>query len=152
MSNLLLSIGRYERGGSCSEDDVRWDMIMKTARPELLLLWLTDSRPKLNVRQSHVGPGSSIPSAAGPVCAVLGADGTAGGLFRCAPFVTVGGYLVVEQTILDHALAREHPEYRGPYAALCDWLGEHPEFEIDEGIEQAFEVTMNPFGWLRRVA
>jgi cephalosporin hydroxylase len=66
-----------------------------------------------------------------------------------APLVSVGQYLVVEDTNLNG-----HPVLPGfgpgPAEALEAWLPSHPEFEVDRSRER-FMVTSNPGGWLRRV-
>ena len=65
-----------------------------------------------------------------------------------APMVTVGCYLVVEDTNVNG-----HPVYPlhgpGPMEALADFLPRHPEFEVDAECEK-FMLTFNPRGYLRR--
>ena len=65
-----------------------------------------------------------------------------------APVVTVGSYIVVEDTnIHGHPLRNDLPE--GPWEAVHEWLPSHPEFQIDSIIEPV--ISNNPEGWLRRV-
>lgn len=65
-----------------------------------------------------------------------------------APMVTLGSYLVVEDTnIHGHPIRNDLPE--GPWEAVHEWLPAHPEFEIDPVIEPVF--SNNPEGWLRRI-
>ena len=64
--------------------------------------------------------------------------------------VAVDDYLVVEDTNVNG-----HPVFRkfgpGPMEALQDFLREDPRFQTDLGMER-FLLTMNPRGYLRRVA
>jgi cephalosporin hydroxylase len=65
-----------------------------------------------------------------------------------APHVTVGQYLVVEDTnIHGHPIRTDLPE--GPWEAVHEWLPDHPEFVIDHNLECL--GTASPDGWLRRV-
>ncbi len=66
-----------------------------------------------------------------------------------APLVTVGSYLVVEDTNINgHPVL---PEFGpGPWEALQEFMEGNEEFEVDRGAEK-FYVTMNPGGYLRRV-
>jgi len=66
-----------------------------------------------------------------------------------APLVTVGSYLIVEDTNINgHPV---YPEFGpGPMEALEEFLAERDDFEIDPSREK-FVVTFNPKGWLRRV-
>jgi cephalosporin hydroxylase len=65
-----------------------------------------------------------------------------------APLVSVGHYLIVEDTNMNG-----HPvnwkQGPGPGEALDEWLPEHPEFERDVRPER-FMLTFQPGGWLRR--
>jgi cephalosporin hydroxylase len=66
------------------------------------------------------------------------------------PLVTVGSYLVVEDSNVNgHPVFPEYGE--GPFEALLDWLPRHPEFADDVDLEKKFPITHNPRGWLRRV-
>jgi cephalosporin hydroxylase len=66
-----------------------------------------------------------------------------------APYVTVGSYLIVEDTNVNG-----HPTLPsfgpGPFEAVNTFLAEHPEFVVDETRER-FLMTFNPRGYLRRV-
>jgi len=66
-----------------------------------------------------------------------------------APYVTVGSYLIVEDTNVNgHPTL---PEFGpGPYEAVTAFVAEHQEFVIDETRER-FLMTFNPRGYLRRV-
>lgn len=68
--------------------------------------------------------------------------------------VTVGSYLVVYDTLVEfedkpHA---DRPWGKGnsPYTAVQRFLPRHPEFELDESIEQKIVLTSCPGGWLRK--
>lgn len=61
-----------------------------------------------------------------------------------APLVTLGSYIVVEDTI--HHWRKE---FRGddPLIATRFWMAGRKDFEIAPD----YQLTMNPFGWLRRI-
>ncbi|HMF83391.1 MAG TPA: CmcI family methyltransferase [Acidimicrobiia bacterium] len=65
-----------------------------------------------------------------------------------APLVTVGSYLIVEDTNVNG-----HPNYRrhgpGPWEAVEEFMREDSRFEIDKSREK-FMLTFNPRGYLRR--
>lgn len=79
---------------------------------------------------------------------VLDSDHTAPHVLReldlYAPLVSVGSYLVVEDTSL-------FGEMFSAAEAVEQWLPQHPEFVRDERCER-FLITSNPGGWLRRIA
>ena len=62
-----------------------------------------------------------------------------------APLVSVGSYLIVEDTNVDAVLGWSD----GPAAAVSQFLTAHPEFEVDANRERLM-LTFNPGGWLRR--
>jgi cephalosporin hydroxylase len=67
-----------------------------------------------------------------------------------APRVTVGCYLVVEDTNVNGNPV--FPSFGpGPAEAVREFLAEHPEFSVDRGCEKFF-LTFNPGGYLRRVS
>lgn len=65
-----------------------------------------------------------------------------------SPFVSVGSYLVVEDSNING-----HPIYPtfgpGPYEAITEFLREDPSFEPDKSREK-FLVSWNPQGYLRK--
>jgi cephalosporin hydroxylase len=64
-------------------------------------------------------------------------------------FVSVGSYLVVEDTNLNgHPVMPEHGP--GPFEAVHAFLAEDPDFEIDKSREK-FLLTFFPDGYLKRV-
>jgi cephalosporin hydroxylase len=67
-----------------------------------------------------------------------------------SPHVTVGSYLIVEDTNING-----HPTYPtfgpGPWEAVQAFLRSHPEFVVDNSREK-FLLTFNPGGFLKRVA
>lgn len=68
-----------------------------------------------------------------------------------APVVPVGSYIVVEDTNMDGIPL--YPDFGpGPMAAVDDFLATElgQDFEVDRSRE-AFLMTFNPRGWLRRV-
>lgn len=72
-----------------------------------------------------------------------------------SPLVTVGSYLVAYDTLVEfedksHA---DRPWGKGnnPYTAVKQFLPQHPEFELDESIENKSVLTSCPGGWLKRI-
>ncbi len=66
-----------------------------------------------------------------------------------APFVTLGSYLVVEDTNVNgHPVWPDHGP--GPTEALLAFMREDRRFEIDRSREK-FLLTFFPSGWLKRV-
>lgn len=67
-----------------------------------------------------------------------------------SPYVSVGSYLVVEDTNING-----HPVLptfgAGPHEAVEEFLETHKEFMVDETREK-FLMTFNPRGYLRRIA
>ena len=62
--------------------------------------------------------------------------------------VTVGSYLVVEDTILNHGITSGvNP---GPYEAIEQFMKENDDFQIDRS-KEAFLATFNPKGYLKRI-
>jgi cephalosporin hydroxylase len=66
-----------------------------------------------------------------------------------SPWVTVGSYLIVEDTNING-----HPTFHtfgpGPFEAVATFLDKHPEFVVDPSREK-FLMTFNPCGFLKRV-
>lgn len=74
-----------------------------------------------------------------------------------APLVTPGSYCVVFDTFVQDMPPRffeDRPWDVGnnPKTALRQWLGTHPEFEIDANWQNKLMVTVAPEGFLRRKA
>jgi cephalosporin hydroxylase len=66
------------------------------------------------------------------------------------PRVTVGSYLIVEDTNINgHPVAPQRGP--GPWEAVAEWLPAHPDFRRDAEREKFF-MTFNPRGYLERVA
>lgn len=93
------------------------------------------------------------PADGGHVLIILDADHScahvAAELRAYASMVTVGSYLVVEDTNVNgHPTA---PDYGpGPWEAAQEFLAEDQRFEVDERCERYF-LTQNPQGFLRRL-
>jgi cephalosporin hydroxylase len=73
-----------------------------------------------------------------------------------APLVTVGQFLVVADTFVEHIPSQEHrPRSWGPgnnpATALRAWLGESEGFEPDPFVNAKLLLTASPGGYLRRV-
>jgi len=68
-----------------------------------------------------------------------------------ARFVQLGGYFIVEDTIIDLFRAGDGlGSVNGPLGAVEQFVREDPRFQIDSERE-AFVLTFNPRGYLRRV-
>lgn len=66
-----------------------------------------------------------------------------------APFVTLGSYLIVEDSNINgRPVAPKHGP--GPAEALEAWLPQHPEFVPDQTCER-LHLTFNPGGYLLRI-
>lgn len=80
-----------------------------------------------------------------------GREHVLGDLKAYAKFVQVGGYFVVEDTIIDLFKAGDGlGSVNGPLGAVERFVREHPCFQID-GDREAFVLTFNPRGYLKRV-
>ena len=72
-----------------------------------------------------------------------------------APLVTPGSYCVVFDTMIEDLPAGLYPDRpwdvgNNPRTAVNAFLGEHPEFVVDEDIETKLLITVAPGGFLRR--
>jgi cephalosporin hydroxylase len=68
-----------------------------------------------------------------------------------APLVAVGGYLLVQDRVIDDMpMFYRHGE-RGPRGAIEDFRRTHPAFEVDHERCERFLITHSPLGWLKRV-
>lgn len=65
-----------------------------------------------------------------------------------APLVTVGSYLIVEDTSINRLVRHDHGP--GPGEAVDDFLAFTSNFEVDLTCEK-FYMTFNPGGYLRRI-
>lgn len=73
-----------------------------------------------------------------------------------APLTSVGSYCVVFDTIIEDMPADIFPDRpwgRGdnPKTAVFEYLGSHPEFEIDCSIDHKLLISVAPCGYLRRI-
>lgn len=72
-----------------------------------------------------------------------------------APLVSLGSYLVAYDTIVEFEdkTHEDRPWGKGnnPYTAVQEFLGHHPEFQVDESIENKSVLTSCPGGWLKRI-
>lgn len=72
------------------------------------------------------------------------------------PLVTPGSFCIVLDTIIEDMpddMFPERPWGRGnnPKTAVRQWLSSHPEFEVDQTIEDKLQITVAPGGFLRRI-
>jgi cephalosporin hydroxylase len=93
-----------------------------------------------------------LPTLCAPVLVVLDSDHARDHVRReialYAPLVTVGSYLIVEDTnVHGHPVEPDHVP--GPYEAVDEFLAREPAFERDYGRER-FLMTFNPGGYLLR--
>ena len=73
-----------------------------------------------------------------------------GELKAYAPEVSVGSYLVVQDTYYDHPPAIHAAQGPGPWMAIQEFLAVNKQFETDTARER-FLVSYNPKGYLKRV-
>jgi cephalosporin hydroxylase len=66
-----------------------------------------------------------------------------------APLIKSGGYFIVEDGICHHGL--DGGPFPGPYEAVEGFVSHNPYFVIDRSRE-AFLITWNPKGYLRRMS
>lgn len=74
-----------------------------------------------------------------------------------APLVSVGGYCVVMDTVVEDLPEDFYPDRpwsRGdnPKTAVLQYLEAHPEFEIDRDLENKILITVAPSGYLKRIS
>ena len=68
-------------------------------------------------------------------------------LRKYSQIVTVGSYLIVEDSICHHGLnAGPSP---GPYEAIKDFMADNQNFSVDRE-KESFLITWNPCGYLKR--
>ena len=65
-----------------------------------------------------------------------------------APLVTIGQYLIVEDTCIGHTACMDFGP--GPNEALQDWLPGHPEFKVDN-TRTRWGLTQHPGGYLKKI-
>jgi|GEM_PF-327595 len=75
-------------------------------------------------------------------------DNTVNVLLTFAPLVTEGSYFIVEDSIFHHGL--DSGPMPGPFEAIREFVDRNDEFLIDRN-KEAFFLTWNPTGYLRRV-
>lgn len=71
-----------------------------------------------------------------------------------APFVSIGSYIVVFDTIIEQLPKPEDREWgpgNSPATAVRAFRERHPEFEVDQAIDDALVLSANPGGYLRRM-
>jgi len=73
-----------------------------------------------------------------------------------APLVSVGSYCVVFDTVIEDRPRGSFPgrpwgKGNNPKTAVQEFLKTHPEFQIDETIENKLLITVAPGGYLKRV-
>lgn len=73
-----------------------------------------------------------------------------------SPFVSVGSYLVVFDTIVEflpdgYLPSRPWGKGDNPWSAVQAFLNAHPKFEIDRSIDNKLLISVAPEGYLKRV-
>jgi cephalosporin hydroxylase len=94
----------------------------------------------------------------GPILVVLdsdhGREHVHAEMERYGNLVTPGSYMVVEDGIYHHfPPGPRHVGnfYEGDPLQACErFLADHEDWEVDEELEDLYDRTMNPLGWLRR--
>jgi cephalosporin hydroxylase len=175
-SNVVIELG-CNRGGSTLWFRDRLEAMAhygRIRRPRVLAIDIMASHTERSVRA--VDPDARgitflehdlrDPSLPGRVAALLGPndrpfviedsaheyDTTRAALEGFAPFVADGGYLVVEDTVVDDEALRVDPRWpRGVVRALEEWLASDASagFAVDRSLE-LYGITCHPGGFLRR--
>lgn len=73
-----------------------------------------------------------------------------------APFVSIGSYIIVMDTIIQFLPEHSYPDKpwdvgNNPWTAVQEFLKTHDNFEIDRDIENRILITSAPDGYLRRI-
>lgn len=70
-----------------------------------------------------------------------------------APLVTLGSYLIIEDSFLDLFRAGDGVGvmHDGPLKAIEEFIRTHPDFQVDQDCER-YLLTYNPKGYLKRIA
>ncbi len=73
-----------------------------------------------------------------------------------APLTSVGSYCVVFDTIVEHLPKHMYPDRPwapgdNPKTAVWKYLESHPEFQIDQRVENKLLITVAPHGYLKRL-
>ena len=73
-----------------------------------------------------------------------------------APLVSLGSYCVVFDTVVEVMPAEMFPDRpwspgNSPKTAVMEYLGTHPEFSIDHGIDDKLLLSVAPGGYLKRI-
>jgi len=73
-----------------------------------------------------------------------------------SPFVTIGSYCVVFDTIIEDMPKGAFPNRPwgkgdNPKTAVLEYLKTHPEFKIDKSIQNKLLITVAPDGYLKRI-
>lgn len=157
--DLIIETGTY-LGGSA------WyfaDLVHLLGRGRVVTVdvrdWSRVTHPRLtHVIGDSVAPTTldrvrSLASGSTSVLVVLDSDHSAAHVARelraYREFVTVGSYMVVEDTNLNgHPVLPEHGP--GPYEAVQEFVAEDPDFVIDRSREK-FLLSYFPSGYLQRV-
>ena len=74
-----------------------------------------------------------------------------------AVLTSVGSYCIVFDTVIEDLPKGSFPNRdwdigNNPKTAVHQWLGSHPEFQIDHAIDQKLLISVAPDGYLKRVA
>tara|TARA_B100000674_G_scaffold62902_1_gene43580 strand:- start:2251 stop:3003 length:753 start_codon:yes stop_codon:yes gene_type:complete len=80
-----------------------------------------------------------------------------GELNAYADLVSLGSYCIVFDTVIEDLPANSFPGRswdvgNNPKTAVCEWLKSHPEFEIDNDIDNKILISVAPNGFLKRVS
>jgi cephalosporin hydroxylase len=73
-----------------------------------------------------------------------------------APLTTVGSYCVVFDTLIEDMPADMYPDRPwgpgdNPKTAMWQYLEKHPEYKIDERVDDKLLISVAPSGYLKRV-
>ena len=73
-----------------------------------------------------------------------------------APMTSVGSYCIVFDTVVEDMPAEMFPDRPwgpgdNPKTAVWEYLKQHPEFQIDQGVDHKLLISMSPSGYLKRL-
>lgn len=78
-------------------------------------------------------------------------------LVAYAPLTSVGSYCVVFDTVVEDMPAEMFPDRpwgpgNNPKTAVREYIKSHPEFVVDEGLDDKLQISVAPQGFLKRVS
>lgn len=142
LAHLLDCTGNGRLIGVDIQHDTFTDAVRGHPRIELIT---SDACAAIDTVRARIGPDDTVLVIEDSLHTY---ENTRGVLEAYGPLVTPGSYLIVEDSHCRHGI--DYGPVPGPYEAIADFLGGHPEFESDRTCESFF-ITCNPTGFLKRL-